>query len=355
MIARRSFFQVAVFAVVAIGGPILSPSEAEAGIVVLKNGKVVVGRVLEDKSTKEKLLMRPPNEEPGRGEFEVERFRIRWYSATSDRPTDAYWEEFKDAKIDNAWEPERQKWLLRQKNKLDVVPAPQMDLELLSTHTIQFPAADGLSVSADLYGGTTKDRPVIVLCHQARSSRGEYKSIAPRLLKAGFTCLALDQRSGEIMNKVTNLTAVRAKEQKKKKAYGDARQDIEAAVKWLRAEGYTGKLTLWGSSYSASLVMMIAAENTDVGAVIAFSPGDYLKPDGTVAKHSAKLATPLLVVAPEKERSQATALANGTASKHKQLAIDKTLMHGSRTLFHKEANTELAWTTVMEFLEAHCR
>lgn len=355
MTASRLFPAAFLFAAAALAGPLFCAAEADAGVVVLKNGKVIVGRVIEEKSNKEFLMMRPPNEEPGHGEYKVERFRVRWYDKTADQPTDAYWEEFKDAKIDKDWEPLRQKWLLRQKHKLDVVPSPELDRELLATRTIEFEAKDGLSISADLYGGQKKDRPVLVLCHQAKSSRGEYKSIAPKLLKADFACLALDLRNGEMMNKVPNLTASRAREGKKKTAYGDAAQDIEAAIAWLRAEGFTGKLTLWGSSYSASLAMTIGAKNPEVGAVIAFSPGDYLKPDGTTAKQSAKLALPLLVVAPEMERSQATALFEGTASTEKQLAIDKEFMHGSKTLFHAKSNPKLAWKPVMEFLEAHCR
>jgi hypothetical protein len=41
-----------------------------------------------------------------------------------------------------------------------------------------------------------KSQPYILLSHQAGSNRAEYAPIAPRLVKPGFNCLAIDQRSG---------------------------------------------------------------------------------------------------------------------------------------------------------------
>jgi dienelactone hydrolase len=224
--------------------------------------------------------------------------------------------------------------------------------------TVELAAKDGLSVTADLYAVGDKKKPFLLLCHQARSSRGEYRAIAPRLVKAGFNCLALDQRSGRGLPKVSggvkNETAARAAEAGKPTGYLDARADIEAAIAWIRKQGYTGKLTLWGSSYSASLALMIGAESKKLSAVIAFSPGDYLRPRGTVAKAAARLKVPLLVVAPENEREQATTLFEAAASRHKTLMVDPRNLHGSRTLFLAD-DPKPAWKAVLEFLEKHGR
>ena len=56
-------------------------------------------------------------------------------------------------------------------------------------------AHDGVSISALVYEAT-HPKGVILLFHQAGSSKAEYATIAPRLAAAGFTALAIDQRSG---------------------------------------------------------------------------------------------------------------------------------------------------------------
>ncbi|MGI9261835.1 MAG: hypothetical protein ACR2QR_07355, partial [Woeseiaceae bacterium] len=62
--------------------------------------------------------------------------------------------------------------------------------------TATLAAADGLKVTADVYRAIdTPDATWIVLAHQAGSSRGEYRTIAPRLNKLGFNAIAIDQRS----------------------------------------------------------------------------------------------------------------------------------------------------------------
>jgi dienelactone hydrolase len=332
----------------------LYAAPAQAGVIVLKNGKVLVGQFDDGDVDKDEIRLHPDGDP--RNVLQVPRHTIRWFSKKGKEPSDDYWERFSDAKIDADYEPQRQRWLQRKKDKLDEIPAAEVDRELLETRTVQLRSKDGLPMDGDLYGASDKKRPFILLCHQAGSSRGEYRAIAPRLVKAGFACLAIDQRSGEAMNHVANMTAEAAKKEKKPTGYGDARQDIEAAIEWIRAQGFTGKLTLWGSSYSASLVLMIGAANKDVSAVLAFSPGDYLKPRGTVAKAAAGLSCPLLIVAPERERAQATALGDAVASKHKTLYINPVLIHGSRTLYKlKPHQTKPVWKVVFEFLNANCR
>ena len=63
-------------------------------------------------------------------------------------------------------------------------------------------ASDGLSVSADVYTiSTATNATWIVLAHQAGASRGEYRTIAPRLNKLGYNAIALDQRSGRAFDR----------------------------------------------------------------------------------------------------------------------------------------------------------
>src|SRR5437868_2803754 len=94
---------------------------------------------------------------------------------------------------------------------------------------VSFPSKDSITIAADWYP-VSENMPVILLCHQARFSRGEYSETALKLNKFGFNCLAIDQRSGNEVNGVVNETAAAAKRLNKSQTYLDAEQDMVAAV-----------------------------------------------------------------------------------------------------------------------------
>lgn len=154
---------------------------------------------------------------------------------------------------------------------------------LLTTFSIQaqkkvtFPSFDGLTVTADLYE-TDKNLPFILLFHQAGYSRGEYREIAKRLLKLGFNCLAVDLRSGGEVNFVRNETAALAVKEGKPNKFIDAEKDILAAIDFAFYRNYK-EVVLFGSSYSASLCLKIGKNNPKVKSVVAFSPGEFFKPE----------------------------------------------------------------------------
>ena len=145
-----------------------------------------------------------------------------------------------------------------------------------SFKTISFTSKDGLQVTADLYLAHPTEAPFIVLFHQAGASRGEYRMIAPELNAFGFNAMAVDQRIGNSFNAITNETAKRYGTEGMSEAYIDALPDMEAAIKYARKNYAKGKLIIWGSSYSASLVLKIAGDNPNLAdGVLAFSPGEY--------------------------------------------------------------------------------
>ena len=76
---------------------------------------------------------------------------------------------------------------------------------------ITFPSEDGLTITAKLYEVKGSNN-IMLLCHQARFSKGEYKETAPKFNKLGYTCLAIDQRSGDSINGDINETAKLAKQ-----------------------------------------------------------------------------------------------------------------------------------------------
>ncbi|MEM8975296.1 MAG: hypothetical protein AAGD43_24815, partial [Pseudomonadota bacterium] len=130
----------------------------------------------------------------------------------------------------------------------------------LAQQQITLRAADGLVVTADVYQTKQASNAIwIVLAHQAGASRGEYRTIAPRLNELGYNAVALDQRSGRAFAGVTNKTSALAKVQKKGRSYIAARPDLEAGIAWAR-EQTSGPVVLWGSSYSAALALLMAGE-----------------------------------------------------------------------------------------------
>ncbi len=217
-----------------------------------------------------------------------------------------------------------------------------------SQKLVNFKAADGLEITADLYEDAPGS-PLIILCHQAEWSRGEYQETAKWFNENHFSCLAIDQRSGDAVNLITNETAERAKKAGKGQAYLDAEQDIVAAVTWATVYG-AKKIIILGSSYSASLALKIAKENQAVIGVAAFSPGEYFGAKLKLGKAIDGLNKPTFITASKSEMIKAKQLAthvNATALTTYTPTTDG--YHGSRALWSTKEGFEgyrkalLAW------------
>jgi alpha-beta hydrolase superfamily lysophospholipase len=208
-----------------------------------------------------------------------------------------------------------------------------------SQKPVSFHAEDGLEITADLYE-IDPTCPMVILCHQAGWSRGEYRQTALWLNANAFNCLAVDQRSGKGVNGVPNATAARAKKQGKGQAYLDAEQDIVAAVSWAAAHT-TKDIILVGSSYSASLVLKVAHDMAPVAGVAAFSPGEYFGAQLKLGKTIDGLAKPTFITASQAEMPEALELAA-----HVQPASLRTYTpataghHGSRALWTSNSGYE---------------
>lgn len=217
--------------------------------------------------------------------------------------------------------------------------------------TLQLKAADGVTVFGREYpasGGPAK--AVILLFHQAGSSKDEYAGIAPRLAGAGYTALAIDQRSGgtlfgpnETVAKLGHSTD-----------YREAMRDLQAAIDW----GVDQKrpVILWGSSYSAALVFPAAVGNAGkVNGLLAFSPGEYLADKTLVAKAGSRLTIPTyLTSSPDAGEIAATsaiagAVPDGLATRY----VPKVGVHGAATLIAAKnpKGAETNWQPVLAFLD----
>jgi len=231
-------------------------------------------------------------------------------------------------------------------------PNPGVLADKYPAQSVEFTAKDGLSVSGDLYE-IDDDSPVILLCHQANYNKFEYADIAPKLNEMGFNVLAIDQRSGGPFADHMNETATRAIEMSASEiAMIDAQQDIEAAVEFL-SKKYAQKVTVWGSSYSASLSFFVANENPDVKAVIAFSPGNYFgdaKPDLSFIFEQLKV--PFLITSSSEEATQITNLLSNFDAKTNQIQFipESEGFHGSRALWEGQKGAEEYWEAITGFL-----
>lgn len=229
----------------------------------------------------------------------------------------------------------------------------------IAVETITFASEDSLEITADVYMAHDKEAPFIVLFHQARWSRGEYQEIAPKLNEMGFNCMAIDQRSGDAINDVPNETARRALEAGKPVNYIDALPDLRSAIRYAREHYADGKLLIWGSSYSAALVLKIAGEHPDwIDGVLAFAPGEYFSKQGQsetyITDAAQKIELPVFITSAKDEKPNWEGIFETIPSKDKQAFLPETAgNHGSRALWEQFDDSDDYWQAVSDFLTAY--
>jgi alpha-beta hydrolase superfamily lysophospholipase len=215
--------------------------------------------------------------------------------------------------------------------------------------SLHFNSKDGLAITADYYP-VSDPKGFILLCHRSHCNRGEYRETAPQLNALEFSCLAIDQRSGMKVFSVTNETAARAMLKGLPTGYLDSRQDIEAGVDYAYELNDSRPIILLGSSYSASLALLIAAQTDKVKAVIAFSPGEYLK-GVHVAEEIQSLAKPIFATAAKKEMDDVNNLLRTVDPQYVTVynpEVDG--FHGSKTLWRSVKGHETYWQALRQFL-----
>lgn len=230
---------------------------------------------------------------------------------------------------------------------LQLVAAPPALAATPVAAPIMLHAADGVKVYASYYPAM-RAKAVILLFHQAGSSKDEYRSIAPRLAAQGYSALAVDQRSGgSLFGRNETAAGIGADP-----GFLDAAKDLDAAIRWARARKLP--IVLWGSSYSAALVILEAARQTDVKAVLAFSPGEYLGDANPVRRAAAKIHIPLYVTSASDPREIAAArtIVVAAPTQIKRQFIARRGIHGSSTLIAQRnpLGADDNWASVEAFL-----
>lgn len=224
------------------------------------------------------------------------------------------------------------------------------------TKTIEYKSLDGLLITADLYGDVSNNAPMIILFHQAGWSRGEYKEIAPKLVKLGFNCIAFDQRSGNEVNGVRNRTKERAEKAGKPTTYLDALQDMEATFIYVMDTLKVKKIIVWGSSYSAALTFVLTSKHqNEIMGMLAFSPGEYFekagKRDDYIQGYASEINIPVFIASAKDEHKSWEAIYDALPSKKRSFFLPQTPgQHGSRALWGKFPEHNEYWKAVTKFL-----
>lgn len=223
---------------------------------------------------------------------------------------------------------------------------------------VDFPTAGGIEAHADVYTPKKKPSTLIILFHQAGWSRGEYREIAPKLVKLGYQVMAVDQRSGKAVNGVHNETHRRATKKSAGTGYLDAYADLKAALTYATKNLKPRRIVVWGSSYSAALVFRLAAEHPEqVAALLSFSPGEYFGKgygDDYVQGFAKKIENPVFVTSSKTEREKAKPIFDAVPIQKKILFTPASLgQHGSRALWEKWDDNDVYWAAVNAFLQEY--
>jgi alpha-beta hydrolase superfamily lysophospholipase len=232
------------------------------------------------------------------------------------------------------------------------------EADSLIVREVSFVTDDGITVYGDLcLGDESKATPIILLFHQGGgNARAEYGPLVPRLIEQGFNALAIDQRRGGEQPGGINRTV--AALEGAEHSYCDAYADLEAALRYVMTEGYSGVRIAWGSSYSATLAIRLAAEHPgEVHGVLAFSPacGAEMQECRRDAD-SAVLSVPLLILQSASEMQEEEVqrqLAMFQEQGHATYIADPGV-HGSSMLNAERvgASVERNWEVVLAFLRA---
>ena len=215
--------------------------------------------------------------------------------------------------------------------------------------SVSFRAADGVTVYGN-YRATPHPKALILLFHQAGANRAEYRDIAPRLVADGYATLAIDQRSGGTMFGAANRTVAAVGESA---TYDEALPDLRAALAWAEAKG--APLVVVGSSYSAALATLLAADHPELAGLMLFSPGEYLADGQAVGRAAARVRVPLFVTSAREpdEVADARKVVAAAPAATKVLYVPRTAgAHGVSALTAKRdpAGAGDLWTAVERFL-----
>jgi pimeloyl-ACP methyl ester carboxylesterase len=169
--------------------------------------------------------------------------------------------------------------------------------------------------------------------------------------------LAVDLRSGEAINGIENKTWKFADSLKMETRYTDAYTDMRASVSYVK-KNYPGtKIILFGSSYSASLVLKLASDYPlGISGVISFSPGEYFAKFGwnreIIKISAAKITCPVFIASPTNEQDSWKAIYDAIPGQSKVSFVPQSGgTHGAKTLWNAFPENQEYWKALNTFLK----
>lgn len=219
---------------------------------------------------------------------------------------------------------------------------------------VTFQATDGATIHGTWYRSGDTASALILAFHQGGASgEAEYGPIAPQLNRMGYDLLAIDQRAGgSLFGGVNRTVQARGGET----GYCDAAPDLEGALTYARYHVRDQPIILWGSSYSAALVLRLAATNPEgVIGVLAFSPASGDPMERCKGEEvSDRIRIPVLALRPrgEVERETVALQAELFRSQGHQTFVAEPGAHGSSMLVEERvgSSVEETWDMVLNFL-----
>ncbi|MDA3780785.1 MAG: dienelactone hydrolase family protein [Bacteroidales bacterium] len=218
-----------------------------------------------------------------------------------------------------------------------------------SQERVNFIAEDGLLITADHYF-IDESKPYILLFHQEEYSRGEYIHTAKKFIKFGYNCLAVDLRSGGKVNYIQNRTALRALQNDYPTDFLHSKKDILAAIEWVKKKN-NKPMVLLGSSFSASLCLIVANECPDIKAVISFSPGEFFNYKPSVKEVIKTLKKPIFVASSKSEKPYINDLLEFVPPIYKTIFAPSDVQgeHGSKSLWADKSGSQQYWLALTMF------
>jgi len=220
--------------------------------------------------------------------------------------------------------------------------------KLTAQEKITFIGADRLIITADLYK-VNDTLPYMILCHDLKSSRGEFNDLAKRFNKLGYNCLAIDMRVGGKKNGVDNETMSLAQAKHITTKLLDCKIDIASAINYAYDKNHK-KVVLVGGGFSASLVLYTGCINPKVSCVFAFSPSDYFGGILDTKEAFPKCLIPVFVAS---SRSEAPAVkkyvADIPSSKVTLFAPSTDGAHGTDALLNSNPDHSDYWLTILMY------
>ncbi len=130
--------------------------------------------------------------------------------------------------------------------------------------------------------------------------------------------------------------------------------DMEAALRFATENAAGRPIVVIGSSYSASLALILASRHAEIAAVALFSPGEYLG-SVSVRDAAARVTVPLFAAsAPNPEEiAAARSFVQASPARMKEQFVPTEGVHGASILRTDEdpRGAEAAWRALESFLD----